>query len=170
MWACSQPPGAWQHCRCHSDPVGHVGCRETVSPPDKLGVAEAQAALAAVLQAQGSHPEAEQCWKTALSAQESILGLQHPLAIQTHQCEPPCHQLRSGDMPCQQTGSLCAAHAGADGPGAAGVTSRHLLSVPVSLRLCTKTAQRYSKGQSALQWLSGSSCSSPVTSAPLPAG
>ena len=64
------------------------GGRETGSPADKLGVAEAQAALAAVLLAQGSHAEAEDCWRAALSARESLLGVQHPLSLQTHQGAP----------------------------------------------------------------------------------
>ena len=48
-------------------------------------MAEAQAALAAVLLEQGSHAEAEDCWRAALSARESLLGVQHPLSLQTHQ-------------------------------------------------------------------------------------
>ena len=156
MWACSQPHGAWQHCRCHSDPVGHVGCRETVSPPDKLGVAEAQAALAAVLQAQGSHQEAEQCWKTALSAQESILGVQHPLALGTHQCEAHCFQLLPvASRPHAMSPSLLTVgsrRAGADKPGLDEVTTWQLCGAPARLHLCTQTAHRYGEGRSA-HWL-----------------
>ena len=89
-----------------------------MSPPDKLGMAEAQAALAAVLQVQGSQPEAEGCWGAALTARESILGLQHPLSLSAQQGTPwiaASHAFAVRGFPPAHKLGACS-HAFSDGP------------------------------------------------------